>query len=147
MRSLICRQADVNNSIKKTFFLLFILILGFSIQLEAQSGGKRRESGGPKAKKTFNIRGSKSGGHADKFARSTGRKGIFARLFKREQPSWVNRKTGDPKRNWKDNKFLFTRHRSPGHIENSRNLDKNNGRREKKRDRGNQSFTRKKHSR
>jgi hypothetical protein len=137
----------VNKTLKRILFVIFLLCVGFSTSLEAQSGGKRRESGGAKAKKRFNTGGTRSAGHADKFARSTGRKGIFARLFKKQRPSWVNRQTGDPKKNWKENRFLYTRHRTPGNITNSRNLEKQNTRREQKRDRGNASFTRKKHGR
>jgi hypothetical protein len=137
----------VNKFSVNIFFFILLFGLGLSLDLQGQSGGKRREGGSVKAKKTFKVGGRRSAGHADKFARSTGRKGIFARLFKKEKPSWVNRKTGDPKRNWKENKFLFTRHRSPGHIENSKNKDRRNAERSKRRDRGNVSFTKKKHSR
>lgn len=128
--------------------LLVVLVLLFlAAEVNAQAGGRQRE-GGPKAKKTFSLKRHKSAGHADKFAKSKGRKSLLDRIFKRkEPPQWVNKPTGNSKKNWKENRFLFSRHRSNGSIENSRTLDKQNARRERKRDRGNESFSKRKHGR
>ena len=125
----------------------FLILLLLAVEINAQAGGRQRE-GAPKAKKTFSLKRNRSAGHADKFAKSKGRKGLFARIFKKkEAPQWVNRTTGNSKKNWKENRFLFSKHRSNGQIENARTIEKQNARREKKRDRGNESFSRRKHGR
>ena len=127
--------------------LPFLILLLLAVEINAQAGGRQRE-GAPKAKKTFSLKRNRSAGHADKFAKSKGRKGLFARIFKKkEAPQWVNRPTGTSKKNWKENRFLFSKHRSNGQIENARTIEKQNARREKKRDRGNESFSRRKHGR
>lgn len=114
--------------------------------MDAQSGGRKRE-GAPKAKKTFSLKKRRSAGHSDQFARSNGKKNIFTRLFYRDPGAWAYRSNGTNKKNWKENRFLFTRHRSPGRVENSKMQDRQNAKRAKKRDRGNESFSKKKYPR
>lgn len=109
----------------------------------AQSGGTKRE-GGSRRHGKLGLKRAKSKGHADEFARSK-KKGMFARLFRKDPPSWVNRTTGSKTSNYKANRRLFRRHREMGHVDNQVAQDKQNSRREKRRDRGNKSFSSKKY--
>ncbi len=129
---------------KRLFIILFILLFsGASTAYFSQTGGTKRE-GGSRKHGRLGLKRTKSKGHADEFARSK-KKGIFARLFRKDPPSWVNRTTGSKTSNYKANRKLFRRHKEMGHIDNQVALDKQNSRREKRRDRGNKSFSSKKY--
>jgi hypothetical protein len=90
----------------------------------------------------------KSMGHADEFARgSRGRRGLFARLFRSPKPSWVYKSSGSRKSHHKANQFLFTRHRTPGKMDNDEFQFRRNREREHKREHGNSTFKRRKYRR
>jgi len=135
------------NNFRKVFIVLFLLggVL-LPQDIYGQTGGRKREGRTSKRGK-LSLKRTKSAGHADEFARSKGRKNIFSRIFRRDQQSWDNRPTGNKKSNWRENKFLFSRHRSQGVIDNSVYQDRQNAKRARKRDRGNASFSSKKHQR
>lgn len=85
-------------------------------------------------------------GHADEFAKgNSGRRGFFSRLFRSEKPAWTNRKAESRRKQYKANRYLFKRDRVEGHVDNEETLKKQNKKRSKRRDRGNESFKRKKH--
>jgi hypothetical protein len=128
------------------FFLVLIILLGlsFSSGYYAQTGGMKRESG-MKRRSSFSFKRTHSKGHADRFARAKGRRSAWARLFRKDHPAWSNRVTGNPKKNWRENKFLFSRKRSQGRIDNQTYLDKQNSRRDRKRVHGNSRFSKKKY--
>ena len=92
------------------------------------------------------LKGAKSKGHADEFARgNSGRRSKWSRLFKKDKPAWTYKKSGTRRSQNKANRYLFKRHREEGHELNEETLNKQNKKREKKRERGNESFKRKKY--
>jgi hypothetical protein len=132
----------------KRLVLIFLLLLGTAVSTEyyAQSGGKKREKR-VKTKKRGNhiLTQYKSRGHADEFARSKGRKGVFARMFRKPKPAWVYKSSGSRRSANKANQYLLTRSRTPGKIENARMQDRQNSMRSKKREKGNKTFRNKKY--
>jgi hypothetical protein len=124
----------------KRLFLIFLLIFAFGVPLESlsQSGGRQREKGS-RRRASLSFKRTRSAGHADQFARgSRNKKSIFAKLFrKKDPPAWQYRASGSPKKNWRDNKFLFSRHRTPGKVGNDVYLDKQRAKRDRHRVRGN----------
>jgi hypothetical protein len=130
---------------RQLFLIILLLVLSIPTELISQSGGRQREGGGGRRKMNLSFKRTVSAGHADKFARARGRKGPFARLFRRDRPAWVYRPSGSKKSNWKDNKFLFSRHRTPGKIENSRYQDRARSKRDRHRVRGNESSGKRRH--
>ena len=133
---------------KALIILLLLLGVGLSTSVYSQSGGRKREKR-VKTKKRGNsiLTQYKSQGHADEFARSSGRKGKFARLFRRDKPSWKNRPSGSKRSHNKDNRNLYARTRAKGHVSNAETQSRQSVDRSKRRDRGNNSFKRKKYSR
>jgi len=131
----------------KKILIIFFLLGGILISTDyvAQTGGKQREGAATRKRAKFSFKRKKSAGNADKFARSKGRKGLFSRLFKKDQPAWVYRNSGTKKSNWKENRFLFSRHRSQGKIDNGIYQEKEKSKRSRRRDRGNESFSKRKH--
>jgi hypothetical protein len=115
--------------------------MGISTEYYSQTGGKKHERRG-KRRGNFILTQYKSHGHADKFARgSSGRKGRFARLFKKKKKSsWVYRSSGSRRSAFRANQYLLTRTRSKGKIENAQVLDQQNSSRSKSRVYGNKSF-------
>jgi hypothetical protein len=106
----------------------------------AQTGGRKKE-GKTKKHGSLVLRQYKSRGHADEFARgSSGRRGIFARLFKKDRPAWQYKSSGSRKSTYRANRFLFAWHRTNGKRENAATLDKQNSDRAKYRVRGSRSF-------
>lgn len=79
-------------------------------------------------------------GHADKFAKGAGRKGVFARLFKRDRPAWVYRSTNPSSTQKRETRALFTRYRTKGKKYRAGILAKQNSDRARSRTRGNASF-------
>ncbi len=126
---------------KKALVILLLLFgIGVSADYYGQTGGKKREK---KAKKrgNFVLTQYKSHGHADDFARgNNGRRGVFSRLFKKSNPSWVNKSSGSKRSHFKANQFLFARNRSKGKVENATYLDKQNSDRARSRVKGSKSF-------
>jgi hypothetical protein len=131
---------------KAAIILILFLGLGISNTYHCQEGGKKREKYQRKGKKrgNFHLTQYKSRGHADEFARSSGRQGMFSRLFNRDSQGWVYRST-TRRSNFKANRFLFTRDRSKGRMENEQTTTRQNNERAKKRDHGNRSFRFKKY--
>ena len=131
---------------KKKIILLVLIFFTSAVTNDyfSQSGGRKREGGGSRSHGKFSLKRTKSKGHADEFARSK-KKGLFARMFKKESPSWTNRTVGTNGSNAKANRRLFKRRREDGHIDNQMRLDKQNARREKRRVRGNETFGSKKY--
>jgi hypothetical protein len=132
---------------KLVLFLFLLLALVLPSAMDAQTGGKKRER---KAKKrgSLVLTQYKSRGHADEFARgNSGRRGLFARLFKRDRPAWQNRTTGSSRSNYKENKYLFSWNRTKGKGENTATIDRQKRERLKNRERGNATFKERKHKR
>lgn len=113
-------------------------------ELFAQSGGRKKE-GKAKSRGTFSLKRTKSKGHADEFAKgNSGRRGFLSRLFRKDKPAWTYRKSESPRKQYKANRYLFKRERAEGHMDNEETLKRQNKKRNKQRDRGNESFKRKK---
>ncbi len=111
----------------------------------AQAGGKRREHRNQRRASMHFFR-NKSQGNADKFAQGAGKSGIFARLFKRDRPAWVYHPTKINKQHRGESRNLFSRYHTKGRKYRSGVLAKQNSDRARRRDRGNRSFSRAKHS-
>jgi hypothetical protein len=134
---------------KLVIILLLLLGIGYSNNFYAQSGGRKKEKR-IKTKRRGNhiLTQYKSHGHADEFARgSNGRRGRIARLFHKTRPSWVYKSSGSRRSHARDNRDLFTRDRSKGHVDNDMTQARQNRERGKRRDHGNSSFKRKKYRR
>lgn len=130
---------------KSSLIILVLLSLFCSLSAYSQSGGRRKEKKA-KTKGNLVLKRPNSKGHADEFARgNSGRKGLFARLFKKEKPAWQYKSSGSRRNQYKANRYLFKRDRSEGHIDNEETLKRQNKKRSKSRDRGNQSFKNKKY--
>jgi len=127
-------------------FILVVAAILFSQSLDAQSGGRKRERSS-KRKSGFTLKRTRSAGNADKFARGGSHRGMFTRLFKKSQPAWVYRPNGTPKKNWRENRFLFSRHRSEGKVANHEYQQKQNDKRARRRTRGNEKFAGRKYKR
>ncbi|MBS1652209.1 MAG: hypothetical protein JSU07_09390 [Bacteroidetes bacterium] len=115
-----------------TLFLLFIN------DLNAQSGGRKREHKNQSKGSIFKRH--RSSGHADKFASGNGRKGLFARLFRKDRPAWVYHSTKSGRAQVRETRNLFTRFRTKGRVYREGILAKQNTERAKRRSRGNSSF-------
>lgn len=130
------------HTLKKLLIIILLLAgIGISNDFHAQSGGRKREKK-IKTKKRGNsvLTQYKSRGHADDFAKSRGRRGVFARLFKKDQPAWKYKSSGSKKSHFRDNQFLFARNRTKGKVENAQTLDRQNSERSKRRVKGSKSF-------
>ena len=124
--------------------------MGISNDFYAQTGGKKSEKRQRKGKRrgNFILTQYKSHGHADDFARgSSGRRGRFAKLFRKSRPSWEYKSAGSRRSHRRDNRDLLTRERSKGRVENADFQSRQNTGRAKRRDHGNKSFKRKKYGR
>jgi hypothetical protein len=122
-------------------FLFGILLSG---DFYGQSGGRRKEHRNQR-RSSMHLFRNKSMGNADRFAKGTGRQGIFARLFKKDRPAWVYHPTRAGSKQRKESKFLFSRYRTKGKKYRSGILAKQNSDRARKRNRGNSTFSRKKY--
>ncbi len=126
----------------KKIFIIFALLLGIGItnDLHSQSGGRKREHRNQSrgGKRLF---GNRSAGNADKFARGTGRKGLFSRLFSKKTDAWVYRPTKPGKKQMREQPKLFSRYRTKGRKYRSGILAKQNSDRGRKRVRGNKTFS------
>ena len=129
------------------FTLVLLMLTGLSTELYGQSGGRKRERKTRRHGSAV-LRQSKSRGHADEFAKgNSGRRGRLSRIFKKDKPAWQYRKSGSARSNQKENRFLFSRHRSKGRQENAVKTERKRKERTKNRERGNDTFSAKKHKR
>lgn len=126
---------------------MLLLVPALGSEAFGQTGGKKRE-GKAKRRGDFILFQYKSRGHADEFARgNSGRRGLWARLFKKDTPAWHYRRSGNAASNHRENRFLFFRFRSPGRDENAMTTDRQNKKRARKREHGNAEFSSKKYKR
>ena len=119
--------------------------LAFSSAIQAQSGGRKREKNARRGPRRGNYlhRQYKSAGHADEFARgSNGRFKKYSKLFHKSKPSWQYHTSGSIRSSNKANKFLFTRYRSKGKLDNTVELYRRKKIRDRGRVRGSQAFRR-----
>lgn len=126
------------------FIFLLIIGFGFSTEYLAQSGGRKKEH--RNQRRSGRLFGPASKGNADKFSRGTGRKGLMARLFKKDRPAWVYHETRPSKVQKREQRYLFSRYRTKGKKYNSGVLTRQNADRSKRRTRGNAVFARRKYS-
>jgi hypothetical protein len=138
---------NCSGAVKKLLLILCISLgIGAMDAGYAQAGGKKRE--GRKRRGDFVLFQYKSRGHADEFARgSVGRRTIWSKLFRRDRSGWRYRKSGSARSNYKENRFLFFRFKSPGREENAITTDRQNKERTRKREHGNRVFKFKKYKR
>ncbi len=124
----------------KKIILIITLLFSFCISNTylAQSGGRKREHKNQRRGSLFKR--NRSGGNADKFSRSTGRKGIFARLFRKDKPAWVYHPTRSGRVQKRETRHLFTRYRTKGRKYQEGILAKQNSDRARRRVRGNSTF-------
>lgn len=129
---------------KKGLIIFTVLFAIFaSYDLRGQVGNRKKEKQERKGRRrgNFILTQYKSHGHADEFARgSSGRRGKFARLFRKKKSPWVYKSSGSKRSHWKANRYLFTRNRTKGKAENEQILNKQNEERSKNRVKGNRSF-------
>ena len=147
------READPTGTHRspriRNLLMLFLVVftLTLPVTINAQTGGKKRE-GKVKKRGNFKLTQYKSRGHADEFARgSAGRKGLFARLFKKDRPAWQYRTSGSSRSNYKENKYLFSWNRTRGKQQNVTTTDRQKKERARNRERGNDTFKSRKHKR
>lgn len=129
----------------KKLLLIFALLLGFGISNDfyAQKGGRKREHRNQRSGGMFKRQ--RSAGNADKFAKGGGRKGIFARLFKKDRPAWVYHKTNPGKTQNREQRYLFSRFRTKGKKYRDGIVARQNIERAKRRTRGNATFHKRKY--
>jgi hypothetical protein len=131
--------------LKKAFLILTILFgLGLGSNLCAQSGGRKREHRNQGRGSSHLFRG-KSRGNADRFAKGAGRKGLFARMFRKDRPAWVYHPTSPGKTQNRESHFLFSRYRTKGKTYHSGIQAKQNIDRARSRPHGNASFNKRKY--
>lgn len=124
--------------------LLLFAFLALPEFSNAQSSGRKREKGARRSK-TFSLKRKRSKGNADAFARSSGRKGRFAKLFHKQKPTWENRSTGSSRANYKENRTLFSRFRTQGKKDSEMMQRRQNRERAKNRNHGNVTFRKRKY--
>lgn len=131
----------------KRFFAIFILLFGLlgSMDLIAQTGGRKREHRNQRRGGSKIFGKSKSRGNANAFAKGS-RGNIFQRMFHKKQPSWVYHSTKSNTRSRNENRFLFKRTRTKGRKSNESILARQNAERSKKRSRGNAVFHKRKYA-
>ncbi len=113
----------------KKLALLIILLFTFSLSnvYVAQTGGRKREH--------KNQKGGSKG-----FSRSSGRKGVFARMFRKDKPAWVYHSTKSGRAQVRETRHLFSRYRTKGKRYKDGILAKQNAERARKRVKGNSTF-------
>jgi hypothetical protein len=129
----------------KKFFLIIALLFGFGISNDfyAQKGGRKREHRNQRSGGMFKRQ--RSAGNADNFAKGAGRKGIFARIFKKDNPSWVYHPTRPGKTQNREQRYLFSRYRTKGKQYREGIVARQNIERAKKRTHGNATFGKRKY--
>ncbi|MDX2173731.1 MAG: hypothetical protein SFY56_11470 [Bacteroidota bacterium] len=130
----------------KKLFILLTVLLCFCVSNTsvAQTGGRKREHRNQKRGSLFKR--NRSTGHADKFARGTNRRGVFARMFRKDRPAWVYHSTKSGRAQKRETKHLFTRYRTKGKRYKDGILAKQNAERSRKRVRGNSTFHKRKYN-
>lgn len=131
----------------KKYLILILLFIGVGLGTNyyGQSGGRKREKNARKGPRRGNYihRQYKSAGHADEFARnSKGRMNWFSRMFYRPKASWHYHTSGTVRSANRANRFLFTRYRSKGKIENTDELFRRKRLRDRNRVHGSTAFRR-----
>ncbi|MCW3075720.1 MAG: hypothetical protein JWO32_329 [Bacteroidetes bacterium] len=129
---------------KAILIIALLLGIGISNEVYSQAGGRKREHRNQRRGGSI-FKRSRSAGHADNFAKGAGRKGIMARLFKKNNPSWVYHSTNPGKTQNREQRFLFSRFRTHGKKYKDGIQAKLNSDRSRKRQRGNSTFKRKKY--
>jgi len=104
----------------------------------AQSGGRRREHRNQKRASNGMFKGKRSAGNADNFARGGGRRGGS------KKSEWAMRHSRPGSAKNRDQRSLFSRHRTKGKAYRQNILAKQNSERARKRVRGNKVFHHKK---
>ncbi|MGZ3899338.1 MAG: hypothetical protein ACXVNM_10170 [Bacteroidia bacterium] len=129
----------------KKVLLIIALLLGIGVSNEfySQTGGRKREH--RNQKRTSMFKRSRSAGNADKFAKGGGRKGLFARLFKKDRPAWVYHTTNPGKTQNREQRYLFSRFRTKGKKYKDGIQAKQNAERSRRRVRGNSTFSHRKY--
>lgn len=117
--------------------ILFVSLIS-SIDLVAQTGGRKKEHRNQRRSGSL-FKRNKSKGNADKFSRGQ-RKGFFARVFKKDRPSWVQHRAENSRGVRRGNRHLFSRFRTKGKVQNESILTRQNQDRAKRRVRGNKVF-------
>ncbi len=130
---------------KKLLFIITLLLsFCFSNVSYSQSGGRKREH--KNQRKGGLFKGNRSTGHADRFARGGSRKGVFARLFRKDRPAWVYHSTKSGHAQKRETRHLFSRYRTKGKRYKDGILAKQNSERARKRVRGNATFHKRRYS-
>lgn len=121
---------------------IFALLLCFCLNntLVAQSGGRKREHKNQRRGGSSVFKKGHSSGHADRFAHGGSRRGVFARLFRKDRPAWVYHSTNSGKAQKRETRHLFARYRTKGKRYKDGILAKLNADRAKRRNRGNNTF-------
>ena len=134
----------------KLFAILFLLFsIGITTPVVAQAvGGRRKEHRNQRGGGGLRLfKRSKSGGHADAFAKGGHKRGFIARLFggKKDGSAWVYKKTKPGLKQRKEQGQLFTRNRTKNKKYRDGILAQQNRKRSATRVRGNSSFSKRKH--
>jgi hypothetical protein len=126
--------------LKKLFFIfVFLIASGISLELSAQTGGRKREHRNQR-KSSSKFKRKPSAGNADAFARG----GSNRRSSRKKTSSWVYRPTPTSKKQRKEQRFLFKRFKTKGGKFNESFLSRQNNDRSKGRVRGNKVFHKRK---
>lgn len=112
--------------------------------VDAQTGGRRKEHRNQRSRGSFKLfNRSKSGGHADAFAKGN-KKGFFARIFKGgSKSSWTYHRTNPGAKQNKEQAQLFKRSRTKNKSYRDGILASQNKRRAGQRS-GSRNFSKKK---
>lgn len=126
------------------FIVALILGLGISNNSYAQAGGRKKEHRNQRRSGGL-FKRTRSAGNADRFAKGAGRKGVFARLFKKDRPAWTYHATNPGRKQNREQRQLFSRFRTKGKRYKDGIQAKQNSDRSRKRVRGNSTFNHKKY--
>lgn len=135
----------VIQSLNKILLIIILLLgIGISNDFYSQTGGRKREHRNQKRSGGL-FKRTKSAGNADKFAKGGGRKGFFARMFKKDRPAWVYHPTNPGKKQSREQRYLFSRFRTKGKKYKDGLQAKQNSDRARRRVRGNNTFKHRKY--
>jgi hypothetical protein len=136
--------------IVKQLVYIFLILLGISLStpIIAQTGGRKKEHRNQRRGGFKLFKGGKSKGNANAFARSSRKKGFFARVFGKGKSNqgWAYRSTKMSSKQRREDRHVFRRYRTRGAKSNFSILSRQNRDRSARRVRGNKVFHRKKHS-
>ncbi|MDI9340732.1 MAG: hypothetical protein QM534_09170 [Sediminibacterium sp.] len=133
---------------KKALYILFILFgIVLTTPIVAQTGGRKKEHRNQRRGGFKLFKGRKSKGNADAFARSSRKRGFFARIFNRGGSStgWAYRSTKMSRKQRTEDRHVFKRYRTRGKKSNFSILSRQNRDRDRRRVRGVKVFHKKKH--